>query len=856
MAKVKNLKIELQIGSENTYFATWDFDETTKSTTTTTSTIKVGDWVTIKAGARYYNGVGIPDFVMNDTWYVTQINGKRAVLGKNKSGTHNIVSPISTDNLIGGTTTGGTTTETVTENTVDHYEIRWFYDTGNGVWFEDGGKTTTEWKNCTYSAPENAIKLKVSVKPISKTYTVNNKQVSYWTGESASLDYSLSIALPPDVPPVPTPEIEDYKLTAIITSVTDARTDKIEFEVYDTVTDKTVNRTPSPVEVKAQQVSYSFNVPAGGKYRIRARAVYVHSSSNVYSEWSNYSNTVSTKPNAITAAPTLKGMSESSVYVEWVAEPTAEKYDIEYTTELRYFDNSSETTQVNDIENTHYEVTGLAPGDEYFFRIRAINEDGESDWSEISSITIGEEPGAPTTWASSTTVIVGEPLILYWIHNSLDNSAETYGELELTIDGTTTTKTIAKTTDEDEKWETSYFEVDTSKYKEGTKILWRVRTAGITKVYGEHSIQREVDIYAQPTLELSLFEADSEINTEVLTQFPLRVKAVAGPNTQEPVSYHLSATTNSYYETVDNIGNMKTVNAGDEIYSKHFDTNDILDIKLSASDIDFENSVTYTVTCTVSMNSGLTVEASRQLSINWLDETYDIDAEIGIDDEAYSAYIKPYCNNADGELVEGVKLSVYRREYDGTFTEIATGLENTTNTYVTDPHPSLDYARYRVVAITDATGAVSFYDVPAYPVGAICAVIQWDEVWSNFDVYNEDALEQPAWTGSLLKLPYNFDVSDNHSMDVGLVEYIGRKHPVAYYGTQVGETSTWNLEIVKEDKETLYAIRRLAKYTGNVYVREPSGSGYWANVSVSFSQKHCVLTIPVSFNITRVEGGI
>ena len=43
---------------------------------------------------------------------------------------------------------------------------------------------------------------------------------------------------------------------------------------------------------------------------------------------------------------------------------------------------------------------------------------------------------------------------------------------------------------------------------------------------------------------------------------------------------------------------------------------------------------------------------------------------------------------------------------------------------------------------------------------------------------------------------------------------------------------------------------------GDCYVREPSGSGYWANVTVSFSQKHCELTIPVTLNLTRVEGGI
>ena len=108
----------------------------------------------------------------------------------------------------------------------------------------------------------------------------------------------------------------------------------------------------------------------------------------------------------------------------------------------------------------------------------------------------------------------------------------------------------------------------------------------------------------------------------------------------------------------------------------------------------------------------------------------------------------------------------------------------------------------------------------------------------------------------MLKIPYNIDISNNHSIDSELVEYIGRKHPVAYYGTQLGETATWNVEIPKDDKDTLYAIRRLSIWTGDVYVREPSGSGYWANIVVSYSQTHKEVTIPISFKITRVEGGI
>ena len=72
----------------------------------------------------------------------------------------------------------------------------------------------------------------------------------------------------------------------------------------------------------------------------------------------------------------------------------------------------------------------------------------------------------------------------------------------------------------------------------------------------------------------------------------------------------------------------------------------------------------------------------------------------------------------------------------------------------------------------------------------------------------------------------------------------------------MGSSASWSTEIPKNDIDTLYALRRLAIWMGDVYVREPSGSGYWANITVSFSQKHKTTTIPVSLSVTRVEGGM
>lgn len=734
----------------------------------------------------------------------------------------------------------------------EHYQVRWYYATGDGVWFV-GDDSTTTFKNSVYTAPTNANKVKFYVKPISKKRTVKKKKTSYWTASWSTAKIYYFSNNPPSQPSAPTVTIDKFKLTATLNNLNINAT-HVQFQILKNNSSVFNTGTASIVNTSA---SYSCTVAAGGEYKVRARGV----RGSEYGDWSDYSSSVGTIPTAPSGITGLKALSSTSIQINWSGVSNCTSYDVQYTTKATYFDSNTSEVKTVSVESvvTHAEITGLESGSEYFFRVRAVNDKGSSSWTGIKSIIIGKAPAAPTTWSSTTTVITGEPLTLYWVHNSEDGSKQTYAQIELIINGNTTTQTIqSPATDDEEEETTSSYSINTSVYTEGSTIRWRVRTAGITKQYGDWSVQRTVDVYAPPTLEFNITNA-SGTNINVIDSFPFYARGLAGPNTQRPIGYHLTVMANEMYETEDQIGNMKIVSAGEAVFSRYFDTSETLLVELSAGNIDLENNINYTAICTVSMNSGLTAEASATFSVAWTDEIYDPNAEISYDNDTYAIYIRPYCVDDDENLVEDVTLSVYRREYDGGFVEIATDLANDENTFVTDPHPALDYARYRIVAITNATGAVSYYDLPGYPIEETAVIIQWDEEWSRFetsDIDEADEPEQPPWSGSLLKLPYNIDVSDKNSMDVSLVKYIGRKRPVSYYGTQLGESSTWKVEIEKDDKDTLYALRRLAIYAGDVYVREPSGSGYWANISVSFSQTHRELIIPVTLDITRVEGGV
>ena len=764
-------------------------------------------------------------------------------------------------------------------NTVlDYYEVEWdYYITGanegdfrgKSMWLKGDRSNVTD-PYTTYNAPSNATQVRFRVKPISKKKSVtgnntigsiiDNSTVGqlanslgiatsqyYFTAEF--IDY-WTFVFDEDKPSAPTGlnvELQDYKLTASLSGI-DSNIASVQFRY--TVDNNENNIADSRwVEVDSAYAAYTWTVGSGHLYKVQARLQ--NDSNGSISGWSDYSDNYSSGPSASAGIYSIQAKTKDSVELYWYAATNAETYEIEYSENIDYFDASSEVQSVT-ATLPHRIVSGLVSGKRWFFRVRAVSDGTNSKWTDPPvSVVVGTVPIAPTTWSSTVTAQVGEEVTLYWVHNSEDGSTETTANLSITIGGSTTI-TAVKNTNGDA---TSFYKVSTSGYTEGTTITWKVQTKGVLADYSPWSAERNITVYAPPTVSLALKDSsDTQISTMV--SYPLKITGEAGPNTQTPVGYHLSIVSADAYLTTDDMGNYKMINAGDEVFSKYYNTNNSsFSESLSANDVNLDNGHSYTAILTVAMNSGLTGSSEATFNTSWSETLFIPNAEIAIDRLNMSAYIKPYCKDDTNTLLPNYKLSVYRREYDGTFTEIITGLNNVDKSFVTDPHPSLDYARYRIVAMNEETGAITYYDAPGVYFGITSIIMQWDEQWRDFDLNAEGIPAEPTHTGSMLFLNYNIDVADDYEIDSSLVKYIGRDYPVSYYGTQKGMTSTWDVEIPKTDKDTLYAIRRLAIWMGNVYVREPSGTGYWARVSVSYNTRHRELTIPVSFRITRVEGG-
>ena len=767
--------------------------------------------------------------------------------------------------------------EAVWEQSHNMFQVRWeIWDLNGHLWLESEETVTTSDRQKasehSFQDSNDRFVCRLSIRAVDD----NNNPLSPW----AYKEYDFRNN-PPQLPSDPEFNIDNQnKATITFNNIAEnINADSIEIAIYqdDTIKYKTAKVA---IDTETHYARYIETVDPGHEYKVRARAV----RGNIYGGWTNFTSNDKSLPIAPSEITTLRPQKISEqqsvtygVLAEWPEVETAKQYEIQWTTNLEYFDTPSSEVHSQTTEEgqgSRILLTGIELGHQYFFRVRSINEKGNSvDWSAINSVTLGVKPSAPTTWSNVVSAILGEDLNLYWRHNSTDGSLETYARLHITVidskhpelEPMEYTKVIENTKPDEEKDQNSVYTINTSDpewsglLSEGFIIKWKVQTSGVIGEYSDWSIEREVNVYTQPTLELDITNKD-DVSIDEINSFPFYLNILAKPSTQKPISYYIEVIANEGYTTVDNVGETKTINPGDKVYQRYYDPERNawrFLVEMTPGNIDLQSGINYTVNITVAMDSGLNAVVSKDFYVSLGETGYNPYADVIINKETLTASIHPYCmENYEDEgeikqrLAENCKLSVYRREYDGTFTEISTDVENAENTYVVDPHPSLDYARYRIVAISSETGTISYCDIKAIKVGEPSIVIQWSEKWSKFD-YNpdEDNLEVP-WAGSMLKLPYNVDISENKNIDVSLIEYVGRKHPVSYYGTQIGETASWNTEI------PVYGLRRLSRWTDNVYVREPSGTGYWANITVSLNIKHLAVTVPVSFSVKRVEGGM
>lgn len=763
-----------------------------------------------------------------------------------------------------------------TGSTTDHFNIYWeYWNTTNGVWVLSNGSSSSvptssyetkdgvRWFQTTWSpsgAAETSTKLRIYVDPIPKSG-------SSWRHGGV---YSTPITNP---------------------KWTNAHGEALEapdFDVdwYGDLIRLNATSAPSLVE----SVAYYQSQDGGAFSALRTSAVNTPVSvtpadGHYYkfaARWKLDSKTLGTMslpsdtyygrpmaPTNLTAMVVSCDAESGSVRLGWKdSGTTGDRYLVEWSEDPSAWDNhaeveSSEEDGKPDASGNGWRtIGGLEPGKTYWFRVRRVESKATDSYRQSGyacvgtgtnvyqvSCVVGTVPAAPTLGQVPSAAVVDEPLTLSWTHNSEDGSAQTAYELQVN-DGSWKTVSTGTTS------QMLTITPATQGFVDGSTLQWRVRTrggldTGSASDWSPWSATGSVTVWAKPTATISV--------SSVIEQLPVSIGVSAGSTAagNRPTRFWLSVIADEPYETVGPDGSSAWVAEGDAVWSGEAVPGDDgctvagWEVSLTVVDIRLVSGATYVVSGGCYTAQGLVSEATPATFVADIGQTAvsGCDADVTFDRDTMSATIRPRCTDGpDGTLLNGVTLSVWRLGDDNVL--IGEWMANDGKAVCLDTHPNFGACTYRVVATDTVTGAQGYSDV-TIDIKSPGIVIQWDEGWGE-PTSDSDGV---TFSGERLVLPYNVDVSEQWAKQSSLNQWAGRKDPVSRYGTQRGRTATWSCVVSRyEGLDQVNAVRALAAYMGDVYVREPYGSGYWAHVDVSsLGIIHGERAVQVSLNVTKVE---
>ena len=737
----------------------------------------------------------------------------------------------------------------------EYYDGRWLPG-ANGE--SDAAEAEVKSKKAIFrnewDAPSNATSVRCRIKPIAKTYkSGKNTKSRYSSGWSKKHKHNfLADKLPtPEV----TAELDDNGVTAIINVKSDdddCNYCDIEWYTPGTNGKKVGGKNDYRCDGECE---YKMTMTLGVRWKFRARVRTTKNATKGVSNWSSWTDVLEAKPAKPTEA-NASATDSDAAKVTWKAAAGAKTYTVERVADdPAYFkSNPDEVVSVDGIVGTTFLPTGLETGHRWYFRVQAVNDSGESGWSNIADTVLATVPEAPTTFDTEAAFVVGDTVRLRWTHNCEDESEQTAAQVELKSGSSTVTVSVG---------EDLYHDLSLSGYTDGSEVEWRVRTKGAHPDWSPWSATRSFSVYERPTLMCVAARQDGTPLDEdaPLLAYPISVTLDASGGGNEVSGYHITVISESETSYTDDYGDDVTIAAGEVVFDADFNVqDDPFTVELQAADgLFLQDATDYSVIADVSMQSGLrAVSDPYPFTVEFDSTVPEPSAEVFFDRDTLTATVSPACYALDEDgietdtLLDGITLSVLRLSQDGSTTMLQRGIANDGLLSVIDPHADFDECWYRVIATETATGMSAVSEVYAPSPHSTCC-IQWDERFSSItaDEVDEEELE---FVGTRIDGLYNLEFEESGSVQSEDVEYIGRKFPVSYYGTQKGYTATYQIEFPKEDVQTYRKARQLQGLLDDVYIREPSGVGFWAHCSsVRLSRSFDSMSVKLTVEAVRVD---
>lgn len=756
-----------------------------------------------------------------------------------------------------------------TGSTTDHFDIYWeYWSTETKLWMLASGSAQSVptssyesgWFQCEWTPPSatTVTKVRIYVNPIPKKGS-NWKHGGVYSDPIPNPFYEHSVGDALDAPEAEAEWMEDGSAIEVSWDDADALWARV----------RVMRSTDGGAfallgESGADGPYRDASLSAGHSYRYRVQAVLADGTEGAESDPTEPVLTEPGAPSGLTARCASVGEDSYDVRLDWQDSGTpGDSYRIEWATDPATWDEHADPDGHDDWDGLPdstghgwrtVEVTGVNAGATVWFRLRR-RESGNPDTRKLSAwatsgsalqvpCVLGSVPSAPTLAATPSSVALDEPLTISWTHNSEDGSTQTAYELALVVDGTEVTPHMTGTTAQS-------VEVVPSELgaTDGGTLSWSDRTWGAVDEWSPWSATGTAHTWARPVAGITV--------AATVDALPLAIALAADSSAAGnlPVRFWLGVYAAEGHRATMPDGTEGWVAEGDCAWSGEAVPGDEgcdasgWSVSLGAADVRLDAGCAYSVRGGCVTAQGMTCEATPTPILCALGgEVTGCDAEVEMDPDGLFATVRPKCTDGpEGELVQGVTLSVWRVGPDGTDL-VASGMANDGLSSCIDLHPPLGLATYRVVATDVATGAQGASDVDA-EWGCPGLVIQWDE---SLEV-GPDGI--PVLSARRVVLPYNVRVSRRLAKDASLRKWDGHRYPVSRYGDHVDDESTWSLDIERVDREQYDALVELGGLMRDVHVRDPFGASYWAMVDVGgLDGGYDSAAVGVSLTVTRVEG--
>lgn len=631
---------------------------------------------------------------------------------------------------------------------------------------------------------------------------------------------------------------------------------------------------PSNVQCPAETSSPMFGVYAfqgtatakADKGSVRTYSV----TANMKSETFTLGGNIPAAPENVTAEPSGRE-GEALLTWDW-SWADANRAEISWSTNEYAWESTEEpsTYIVDSVHAAQWRVSGLEPGNIYYFRIRLLQVTDETtvygDYSETKEVNLTTSPEAPVLSLSAAVLTEGEELTASWGYVTTDGTEQATADIceysisyDLTEDSSIVQgKTYYELDDDDypvfvpvgspvaadldeyyERTETYGEVVGQAQTAQHAAINTEGWTAGETHYLCVRATSESgavspwsdpVPVYVAEPISISISatnlvtEAIGDRSVLSLKEMPLTATitgAGAGGTTTLIVErlhdYHMLRPDDSVKDGFE----------GETICFHRQLGEDEISIAQPQYGV-FDDGASYRLIAMVEDGYGQSATDELEFEVHWTDQA--IEPTATVETEGDVAVIKAI---AGTNTPAGSKCDIYRLSYDKPQLIVQNGDFGTD--YV-DPYPALgENAGYRCVCITENGDYITAGNKPA---------------WVDVPVMIDEQGIVVDFNGKRVVLPYDISLSNRWTKDFKLTQYLGGSQR-GDWNPAVKRTGTFNVSLWADDEEA-ELMRDLAVWTGICHVRTPEGSAFTADVQVSESKSMQKWNV-VSFTLTITE---